>query len=107
MRVDCRIGKFIGASATICEAFVPSPAPADIVLSEIVILVHYADLGIWIGILSVLGDDRSFCFEIGIKRHGQREGFRSMCRARAARLELNYDRIANHGCDLSLVSRDC
>jgi hypothetical protein len=35
------------------------------------------------------------------------EGFRIMYRARAASLELNYDRIANHGCDLSLVLRDC
>jgi len=77
---------------------------SDIALSEIVILVHYADLGIRIGVLN-LGDDRSFCFEIGIKRHGQRAGFRIMYRARAARAE--FDRIANHGCDLSLVSRDC
>ena len=57
-------------------------------MMDVVQTDQYADLGIRIGVLNVLGDDRSFCFEIGIKRHRQREGFQIMYRARAARAEL-------------------
>jgi hypothetical protein len=77
-------------------------APSDL-SSAIVILVQYVDLDIRILVLNVLGDDHTFCFETGITRHGQRKDFESCIVP--ARPELNY--VANHGGDLSLVSRDC